>query len=126
MSFQAVLAAGLLLLSVGCGPRGPIVDTGPKPEGVGGTIAGSVSANDGSTPVPARKVTAVNTGSGAKFETSTSTTGGYTIKVPAGTYRLEVEMRGGESVKQQPGTTDVNVGDLDADRDFVLITQPPA
>jgi hypothetical protein len=126
MSFQAVFAAGLLLLSVGCVPRGPVVDTGTKPEGVGGTIAGSVSANDGSMPMAARKVTAVNTGSGARFETSTSATGGYTIKVPAGTYRLEVETRGGESVARQPDTTEVNVGDVDSDRDFILAVRPPA
>ncbi len=126
MRFHAVVAAGLLLLSVACAPRGPIVDTGPKPEGVGGTIAGTVSADNGSTPVTARKVTAVNTGSGAKFETATSSTGGYTIKVPAGTYRLEVEVRGGETVQRQPDTTEVNVGDVDSDRDFVLAVRPPA
>jgi hypothetical protein len=87
---------------------------------VGGTIAGRVSSGDGTTPLSARKVTAINTASGAKFEASTATNGGYTIKVPAGRYRLEVEMRGGETVSKQPDTTDVNVGDLDPDRDFVL------
>jgi hypothetical protein len=126
MRSGSALAAGLLLLSVACLPRGPVVDTGPKPEGVGGTIAGRVSTGDGTTPVSARKVTAVNTASGARFEASTATNGGYTIKVPAGTYRLEVEMRGGETVSKQPDTTEVNVGDLDPDRDFVLTIRPPA
>ena len=120
MRSGSALAAGFLLLSVACAPYGPVVDTGPKPEGVGGTVAGSVSADDGTTPVSARKVTAINTASGARFETSTATNGGYTIKVPAGTYRLEVEMRGGETVSKQPDATRVNVGDLDTDRDFVL------
>jgi hypothetical protein len=97
-----------------------VVDTGPKPEGVGGTIAGTVSSGDGTTPLSARRVTAINTASGAKFEASTATNGGYTIKVPAGTYRLEVEMRSGETVSKQPDATEVNIGDLDPDRDFIL------
>ena len=120
MRSRSALVAGFLLLSVACAPHGPVVDTGPKPVGVGGTIAGTVSSGDGTTPVSARKVTAINTASGAKFEASTATNGGYTIKVPAGTYRLEVEMRSGETISRQPDTTDVNVGDLDPDRDFVL------
>ena len=119
MRSESVLAAGLLLLSVACAPHGPLLDTGPKPQGVGGTIAGTVSG-DGTTPVSARKVTAVDTASGARFEVSTAISGGYTLQVPAGKYRLEVETRSGETVSKQPGTTEVNVGDLDPDRNFVL------
>ena len=115
---MAVLGSALLL-SGACVPRGPIAGA-TVPEGVGGTIAGLVTANDGSSPVSARKVTAINTGTGARFEAATASNGGYTIKVPAGTYRLEVELRGGEVVSRQPETTDVNVGDLDADRNFVV------
>jgi hypothetical protein len=120
MKSGSALLAGFLLLSAACAPRGPVVDTGPKPEGVGGTIAGTVSSGDGTTPLSARRVTAINTASGAKFEASTATNGGYTIKVPAGTYRLEVEMRSGETVSKQPDATEVNIGDLDPDRDFIL------
>lgn len=99
--------------------RGPVIDTNPPPPNVGGTISGIVSSSGG-TALSARKVTATNTGSGAKFEESTAANGGYTIKVPAGTYRLDVELRAGESVATQPDTTDVNVGDLDGQRNFVL------
>jgi hypothetical protein len=125
MRFDSALVGAALLMSVACHP-GPVVDTTPKPEGVGGTIAGIVSGNDGSTPVSARKVTAVNTGTGARFEASTAANGGYTIKVPPGSYRLEVELRANETVSKQPPTTDVNVGDLDADRNFVVTLRPPA
>jgi hypothetical protein len=31
-----------------------------------------------------------------------------------------VELRGGEAVRTQPDETEVNVGDLDADRNFVV------
>jgi len=119
MRLGIAVLAGALLLSTACVPRGPIAG-GTVPDGVGGTIAGLVTANDGKSPVSARKVTAINTGTGARFDVSTAANGGYTIKVPAGTYRLEIELRGGEVVSKQPETTDVNVGDLDADRNFVV------
>jgi hypothetical protein len=120
MNCRALLAAGLLLLSVACLPRGPVLDTGSKPTGVGGTIAGAVLASDGRTPIASRKVSAVDTMSGARFEASTAANGGYTIKVPPGTYRLEVETRANEVVVTRPDPTEVNPSDLDADRDFVL------
>jgi hypothetical protein len=121
MRFQALVAAGLLLLSVACLPRGPVVDAGEKPSNVGGTIAGMVLGGEGRTPMPSRKVAAINTMSGARFEVSTATNGGYTIKVPPGTYRLEVETRPNEVVVTQPDPTEVNPSDVDADRDFVLM-----
>ena len=103
-----------------CLPRGPVIDTGSRPEGVGGTISGIVRASDGATALSARKVTAVNTESGVRFDVSTASSGGYTVKVPAGTYRLEVELRPGETLASGPDSTQVNVGDLDAGRDFVI------
>ena len=110
----------LLVFLVACGPRGPILGTATKPPGVGGTISGTVSADNGSTALAARKVTAIDTETGARFDTSTATNGGYTIKVPKGMYRLELELRAGETIATQPASTDVNVGDLDSGRNFVV------
>jgi carboxypeptidase family protein len=120
MKAREAAVAAVLLLSLGCGPRGPILGTATKPPGVGGTIAGIVKTEDGTTALSARKVTAINTDTGARFEASTASNGGYTLKVPKGTYKLEVELRPGEVLAQQPGATDINVGDLDARRDFVV------
>ena len=111
-------AGATLSLLIACAPRGPVIDTGNRPEGVGGTIAGTVRAGD--TPLSGRRVVAVNEATGTRFEVSTAINGGYTIKVPAGMYRLEVELRAGESVQTQPPPTEVNVGDLDPDRNFVV------
>ena len=119
MKGRNLVVLAVLFVSVGCGPRGPIVGAS-KPPGVGGTIAGVVKADDGSTVLSARKVTAINVETGARFEGSTAINGGYTIQVPKGTYRLELELRPGESVKEGPVSTDINVGDLDARRDFVV------
>ena len=51
---------------------------------------------------------------------TTGTDGGYTIQVPEGTYRLEVQLRQGERVTKQPAETKVNKSDLDPHRDFVI------
>ena len=120
MKLRYAAALGVMLLSLGCGPRGPILGTATKPEGVGGTIAGIVTADDGTTAISARKVTAINMETGARFDTSTATNGGYTIKVPKGMYRLELELRAGETIATQPESTAVNTGDLDSGRNFVL------
>jgi hypothetical protein len=108
-----------LLLSLGCHPSRPILDTGPKPD-VGGSISGTVTTNNGALPLGARKVTAVDTQTGARFDVSTTTTGGYTVRVPKGTYRLEVELRSGETLATQPDATEVDAGDLDAGRNFIV------
>ena len=101
-SFTLLLALSLLT-SAGCHPGRPVIDTGSKPS-VGGTIAGLVST-DMNAAVPDRKVTAINTQTGARYEAATGANGGYTIKVSEGTYRLEVELRPGETVSTQPGET---------------------
>jgi hypothetical protein len=115
--FDAFLAL-CLLTSVACHP-GPVIDTSPNRAAVGGTIAGIVSTS-AKDPIPGRKVTAVNTQTGARFDATTGVNGGYTIKVPEGTYRLEVDLRPGEVVATQPGETRVNRSDLDPQRHFVI------
>jgi hypothetical protein len=118
---KLIAIAGVLTLSLGCVTHNrAVVDTGDKPEGVGGTIAGIVRASGNIAPLSGRVVTAVNETTGQKYQVSTAANGGYTVKVPAGTYRLDVELRAGEAFEKRPDPTDVNVGDLDPDRDFVL------
>jgi hypothetical protein len=109
----------LLALTITACHGQPVIDTGARPPGVGGTISGVVRSAAG-TSLSARRVTAIETTSGARFEETTGANGGYTIKVPAGTYRLEVQLMSGESVATQPEPTQINVGDLDGQRDFVV------
>jgi Carboxypeptidase regulatory-like domain len=111
------------LAAAGCHP-GPVVNAGAKQPSVGGTIAGVVSTADPAVAVPGRKVTAVETTNGSRYDTTTAANGGYTIKVPEGTYRIEVELRTGEALAKQPDTTKVNNSDLDSGRDFVITAKP--
>jgi len=107
-----------------CHP-GPVLNTGPNPPSVGGTIAGLVTTADATVAVPSRKVTATETTAGSRYEASTAANGGYTIQVPEGTYRIEVELRAGEVLAKQPDPTRVTNGDLDTGRDFVIAVKPP-
>jgi hypothetical protein len=119
----ALLVTGAVMSNAACMPHGPVVDTGSKPAGVGGTIAGIVSSSGGS-PLVGRKVTVTNVETGQSFEASTASNGGYTIKVPTGKYRLQVELRAGESLEKDPVETEVNTGDLDPKRNFVVTVKP--
>ena len=123
MRFLQTLFAVGLLISVGCHP-GPVIGAGPKPPSIGGTIAGMVST-EGKAAVTGRKVTAIDTATGARFDATTGLNGGFTIKLPEGTYRLEVELQPGEKLAKQPGETRVHGSDLDPRRDFVITTGRP-
>ncbi len=117
LRFCASIAA--LVATVGCHPNRPVLDPSPRAD-VGGAISGMVTTGEGGSALGARTVTAIDVDTGARFETSTTSTGGYTVRVPRGNYRLEVELRDGEKVATQPDPTDVDAGDLDAGRNFVV------
>ena len=122
MRFRWILLVSAVLAAA-CHP-GPVVNAGAKQPSVGGTIAGIVSTPDPAVAVPGRKVTAVETTKGSRYDTTTAANGGYTIQVPEGTYRIEVELRPGEAIAKQPDTTKVNNSDLDSGRDFVITAKP--
>jgi hypothetical protein len=113
-------------LSVAACRPGPVINTGPNPPSVGGTIAGIVTTADGAVAVPTRKVTVTETTTGSRYDATTAANGGYTIQVPEGTYRIEVELRVGEELTKEPDPTLVTNGDLDTGRDFVIALTPPA
>jgi hypothetical protein len=116
LTLNAILVVGLLA-AIACHAGRPIVNTGAP--NVGGTIAGNVTA-PGNVPLSGRKVTAINAATSARYDTTTSTTGGYSIRVPIGTYRIDVELRAGETATKRPDQTTINNGDTDASRNFEI------
>jgi hypothetical protein len=122
MKLAPALLVGFAALSGACGSGlarpGPVVNT--QPAQVGGTIAGIAKTADSSVAVPGRKVTAIEVKTGARHETTTAANGGYTIQVPSGTYRIEIELRPGETLAKRPEETHVGNADLDTTRDFVI------
>jgi hypothetical protein len=122
MRFSWIVLASAVI-TAGCHP-GPVVDAGAKQPSVGGTIAGIVTTADASVAVPGRKVTAIETTTGSRYDATTASNGGYTIRVPEGTYRIEIELKPGEALAKQPDTTKVSNSDLDPGRDFVITAKP--
>jgi hypothetical protein len=124
MRIRSILLCSTLALFAGACHPGPIIDNGPKPPPADGTIAGMVTTTDPAVAVPGRKVTAVEVDGGARYEATTAANGGYTLKVPAGTYRIDVELAPGEAFAKRPDPTRVNGSDLDPGRDFVITVRP--
>jgi hypothetical protein len=122
MRYVPLVLALMVGLSAACHP-GPIIDTTPQAS-VGGTIAGIVTTADSTVAVPGRKVTAIEVSNGSRYDATTGANGGYTIKVPEGTYRIEIELRDLETLAKRPEQTQVNNGDLDPGRDFVITVRP--
>jgi hypothetical protein len=117
--WNVLLGCLLLVTSIACHMNKPVVDPTPSAS-VGGTIAGLVSTNDRSVAVPGRKVTATEVSKGTHYESTTAANGGYTIKVPEGTYRIEVELHESETLAKKPEQTRISNGDMDSGRDFII------
>ena len=117
-----VLAKALVLAALAaaaCRPGTPIVNTDPMKATTAGTIAGSVRSTAGD-PLSDRRVVAVDAKTGQRYTAQTGVTGGYSIKVPPAHYHLELELQEGETVVKEPGTIDINSGDLDPNMDVVV------
>jgi hypothetical protein len=127
---MTILRTALLCIVVavisGCAPgRGePVLGSAAKAPEISGTISGIVRGAPGDVPLSGRRVTAINLSSGAKFEATTATNGGYTMKVPAGRYRVEVELMDAEVVAEAPGEVTISSSDLDSGRDFSIRIKP--
>ena len=117
---RLLLSSLLVLIVAACAARGPVVDKGERTPSLSGTIAGFVRMAGSNTPLATRKVTATETSSGASYSTSTAANGGYTMKVPMGKYRLQVELQAGEAIVDAPGELEITRSDLDAGRNFTI------
>ena len=120
--FVALALAAALATVTGCRTGQPIYNRTPEDQTTPGTIAGIVRAGVGGEPLAGRQVQAVELSSGRRYSATSSVTGGFSIPVPPGKYRLEVELREGERVLRAPGTIDINDSDLDANLEVVIGT----
>jgi hypothetical protein len=119
------LAVLLVLASAGCRRgAGPILDTSPGPEHARGTIAGTLQKPGNVGAVAGRGVRAIDVASGRAFQAITNPAGGFTIQVPPGTYRLEVQLLAGEQVHNPPGEISVGAGDINAN--IAITVGPPS
>jgi hypothetical protein len=100
---------------VACRRGVPVVAAGQRPPTVDGTISGRLTTESDSARLVARRVEVINVETGDRRAVSTSSNGGFTVKVPPGKYRLHVELRPGEAIVRAPDTIDINPSDLDND-----------
>ena len=118
MWFAAALAA--LMFAGACRRGVPLVDTAPKPPVANGTITGMVRGPEGTSPVTGRTVEVINVDTGERSTVTTGSTGGFTIKLPPGKYRLELALHDGETLTKRPGVVDLTRGDIDSHIEFVI------
>ena len=117
-----LVVVALLVGVYACRPGTPVVDPGPKPPTMDGTISGTVRGPEGTSSIVGRRVEVINVDTGERQQMLTSNTGGFTFKVKPGKYRVEVTLTDGESILKQPGIMNVNKSDVDAHADFVIGT----
>jgi hypothetical protein len=84
------------------------------------TITGTVRGAEGGSPVSGRAVSAVDVKTGERRSVQTTSTGAFSIDLPAGQYRLDVEVRDGETVIKHPNVVDLDAGDVDSHVEFVV------
>ncbi len=116
-----LLAGTLALLYAGGCRRGvPAVDLGPKPTVARGTMTGIVRGPEGTSGMPGRIVEIVNLATGEQHSATTAANGGFTIELPKGKYRLELQLHDGETLARRPGIVDLDRGDIDSHIEFVV------
>ena len=117
----AAVALAAVLAATGCRTGRPIYDSSHENHQTPGTIGGILRAGIGGEPVADRRVIAVSLSDATqRYPATTNVTGGFSIKVPPGKYRLEVDLRDGERILRSPGTIDINKSDLDANLEVVI------
>lgn len=126
---RSILGSALLLAITcaagpACATRGPAIGTGEPSTSISGTISGIVRAAESKEPLSGRRVTATEITTGATYDATTNVTGGYTMKLPTGRYRVSVELREGESVAEGPSELTLDKSDMDAGRDFLIVVRP--
>jgi hypothetical protein len=120
MNRLAALSAVLVLMAVpACRMWQPVGVRSSGDMTTPGTIGGILSAVGGER-LAGREVRAVHIGGADKYSAVTNVTGGFTIKVPPGEYRLEIDLREGEKIVRSPGTIHINKSDLDANLEIVV------
>jgi len=106
----------------GCQRQAPVVETraAPPASASRGHLAGTVKASDAGATVSGRTIAVVNVATGERRTTETTATGGFTIDVPAGNYRVELALRDGEAIVHQPGVVSLAYGGTDSHIELIL------
>jgi carboxypeptidase family protein len=114
------LGLAALVLATACRRGVPVIDIGPKPAVARGTITGSVRGPEGTSPIAGRTIEVTNVTTGERQTVQTSSTGGFTIELPPGKYRLALALREGETIVKHPDVVTLDRGEIDSHVEFVI------
>jgi hypothetical protein len=103
-----------------CQRQAPVAETHSAAPSSPGHLAGTVKASDAGATVSGRTVAVVNVATGERRTTETTATGGFTIDVPAGNYRVELALRDGEAIVNQPDVVSPAYGGSDSHIELIL------
>jgi hypothetical protein len=84
------------------------------------TLVGRITGPLGRGPVAGRQVVAIEVTTGARYATKTHVSGGFTLLLPAGRYRLDVAVTWAERVVEAPEVLELEPGDFVRGADVVL------
>jgi hypothetical protein len=115
---RALWLAVTMLVLAGCRTAAPLIGAEAVPARA--TLVGTISGPRGSAPLVGRQVSAVEVTTGALYSTKTQDSGGFTLLVPPGRYRLEVDLIPPERVADDPGVLELAPGEIVEDADVVL------
>jgi hypothetical protein len=116
---RRILPVVLLILAAACRPGVPVVDPSERPPSLDGTVSGHLATTSGDR-VAGRKIELVEISTGSRHSVTTDANGAFTVKVPPGKYRLDVELQSGERVERAPKEIDINKSDLDSSLEIVI------
>jgi hypothetical protein len=117
--WRRALPVALLILAAACRPGVPVVDPSEKPPSLDGTVSGHLATTAGDR-VPGRKIELVEINTGSRHSVMTDANGAFTVKVPPGKYRLDVELQAGERIEKAPKEIDINESDLDSNLEIII------
>ena len=115
-----ITAVLLVMGASGCRSTVPRTEIARDSVRTGGTISGTVRGPRGANTLAYRVVEIVNVDTGERLRTTTSPSGGFSFKVKAAKYRVEVALNGGESLIAHPGVIDLSRTAVDSRADFVV------
>ena len=108
-----------LVFVASCNHDIPVIAVGPRSPSARATIYGVVHGPQ-DTPAGERTVDVVNVATGQRQQVQTSSSGAFTIEVPAGRYRLDLALRDGERLVKGPGEIHLDHGEIKSHVEFVV------
>jgi hypothetical protein len=115
------LLVGLLalVLAGACRATGAAAAETPAPS-PRATITGTVRGTEGSSPVAGRTLAIIDVATGQRTVVRTSSSGEFSVAVPAGRYRLEMSLNDGETLIKRPDLVDLDKDRRDANIELVV------